>query len=325
MAQTRNWRPQERLGDAATLTRTLRAASPAALRAVVRKLGALGLHPRAVSSCFGVECVAHALGRQPPADPDPWPPATVIPRMFVARHTVPLSVARKRLAGLVDELEALGLVASDRDSIRARVGLLPVGESLAVCGPLPDDSTFHLIGALPTRRVPAWLDIGTGNAIVPLARRGLAPRVVASDIDDEALAFALAGIYLSDASEIELSRSSLLEDASGHERWPLITFNAPIPTSTHADLLDRFWQQARTATDDDGEVILHAQQPLRDYPDRLDLPGCTVAVRYTPDGVEPAFGVTIWQPSGRARCELRHQPLTRQSPHISRAAFGLDT
>lgn len=326
MAQTRNRRTPERLdGTLGALTGGLRTADPAKLRSLAERLGELGLNERAVRSCFGVHCVAHALRRPPPAAPDPWPPATVIPRMFVARHEVPLAVAEKRLAGLVDELESVGLIARDQGSVRASVTLLPVGESLAVCGPLPDDSTFHLIGALPTRRVSAWLDVGTGNAIVPLARRGLAPSVLATDIDDVAIGFARVSLALNDASEIDLGRASLLEAASARERWPLITFNAPIPTTDRAPLLDQFWQQARAATADGGEVILHARQPLHGYPDHLGLPGSTVAVRYTPEGEEPAFGVTIWQPSGRTRCELRHQPLSRRSPHISRAAFGLDT
>jgi hypothetical protein len=326
MDQTRNCGAPECFGEPLqTLTRTLGCADPARIRALVQRLGELGLNERAVRACFGVRCVGHAaIGRRLPADQAPWPPAAVLPRMFVARHAVPAAVARRRLADSLDELSSLGLVTCEEQTVCARVTLLPVGEAIAVCGPPPDDSTFHLIGTLPTRKVPAWLDVGTGNAIVPLARRGLATRVLASDTDHEAIGFARAGINLSGATEIEPSCASLLDGASGEKHWPLITFNAPIPTAAEPDLLDRFWQQARTAIDDCGEVILHAQQPHRDYPDRLDLPGCTVAARYTPDGVEPAFGVTIWRPSGRERRALVHTTLTREHPHLRRADFGLD-
>jgi len=324
MAETRHRRAPERFGEPLeTLSAALRAAGEERIRALVRRLAALGLSERAVKGCFAVSCVAHARRRPPPAI-DSWPPASVLPRLFVTRQPVPLPVALQRLHSLLDDLEAFGLIACDEQQVSATVMLLPVGEALAVCGPDPDDSTFHLIGALPDRKVTSWVDVGTGNAIVPLARRGLAPRVLACDIDGEAIAYAHAGITLSGAVEVEARRADLLDTAATRSPWPLITFNAPIPTPEDASLLDRFWQQARDAADGRGEVIVHSQQPARDYPACLELPGCTVAVRYTPPSAKPAFGVTIWRPSERERRELIHVQLSPKHPHISRAQFHLD-
>lgn len=326
MAETRHRRAPERFGEPLErIIRELSAAEPARLRQLTHRLAALGLSERAVTGCFAVRCVAHAMNRPAPSAEATWPPAAVLPRLFVARHEAPLEVARHRLSDLADDLLALGLIERDERAVRATVTLLPVGEALAVCGPQPDDSTFHLIGTLPQRRVATWLDVGTGNAIVPLARRGLAQQVLASDIDAPAIAFARAGVVLSGADEVELGCADLLEAASPGRPWRLITFNAPIPTPEDADLLDRFWERVRDLTDDDSEVIVHSQQPARDYPARLGLPGSAVAVRYTPEGATPAFGVTIWRPGGRARCELIHAELTPDRPHLSRAQFGLDT
>jgi hypothetical protein len=262
---------------------------------------------------------------RPPAAPAPesWPPAAVLPHLFVARNVVPGEVARRRLGDDLDELVDLGLAERDAGAVRARVALLPLGESLVVCGPPPDDSSFHLIGALPRRRLAAWLDVGTGNAIAPLARRDLAASILATDVDGHALAFAELGALLSDACSLTLGRADLLAGASAHAPWPLITFNAPIPTDDGA-LLDRFWLEVRDVVAPDGEVILHSQQPLDDYPARLGLPGSTVAVRYTPAAVSPAFGVTIWRPSDGERCELHPARLSAQRPHVARDYFGLD-
>ena len=290
----------------------------------MRRLAELGLRQRSVQRCFGVGCVAHALGAPPPAS-DRWLPAAVLPRLFVAGNAAPAAVARRHLGDLLDELANLRLIACDRDRVRAAIVLLPVGEALAVCGPTPDDSTFHLIGALPRRRVARWLDVGTGNAIVPLARRGLATRVVGCDIDAEAIACARAGALLSGARELALCRADLLRPVNSGPPWPLITFNAPIPAPGGPDLLTEFWEEAPRLLAGSGEAIVHSVQPLHDYPARLQLPGLTVAVRYTPLGVEPAFGVTLWRPRGPVRSELVHVRLTAEHPHIARAHFHLDT
>jgi len=327
MAETRHRRTPKRLGEPLdSITAALRAAEPEPIAELVRRLTELGLSERAVAGCFGVRCVGHALTRPPPAAaPEAWPPAAILPRLFVARLPVPTNIARHRLGDALDTLQAFGLIEVDTDSIRATVALLPVGESLAVCGPPPDDSSFHLIGALPTRRVRAWLDVGTGNGIALLARRGLATRALGTDVDRQALGCARIGLQLSGAEQTSVRHADLLDAAQDQSRWPLVTFNAPIPTGAEGPtLLDRFWQEVRGAVAADGEVIVHSQQPVDDFPARLRLPGSTVAVRYTPPGASPAFGVTIWRPADAERSELIPARLTLERPHLAREQFGLD-
>jgi hypothetical protein len=124
------------------------------------------------------------------------------------------------------------------------------------------------------------------------------------------------------AEEIELRCADLLDAARGGAPWPLVTFNAPLPASDDHALIDRFWRQVRDVVAEDAEVIVHSQQPLRDYPACLDLPGSATAVRYTPEGSAPAFGVTIWRRADEARRQLIALELTSAQPHVRREDFG---
>lgn len=357
---------------------------PTALAELGRRLRARGLNQRALHHCFGVTCAVHAplralAARAPdPLAPVSVPPAALLAHLFVAGSAVPADPAARLLGPDLDRLVELGLLRVDADVVIAARTVLPVGEALVVTdradrmrGPdvvgCADDSAMHTIGMVPARAARPglrWLDVGTGAAIVPLARPGAAARVRATDVHARALELARLGIALSGRADIELRVADLLEGAERDGPWDLVTFNAPIPTSVVPapddvplyrrgtdDILDRFWRDARAlvapARQDPAqapteahahapagahahapaevtpEVIVHSWQPLLEYPASLALPGRVVALRYTPPGQEPAFGVTVWHPHAPPAAHLVHVTLAPEAPHLTRAALAL--
>jgi methylase of polypeptide subunit release factors len=192
----------------------------------------------------------------------------------------------------------------------------------------PDDSAYHLIGALPERRVDSWLDVGTGNGIAPLAARGRAHTIRATDLSAPAIERAHLGAALSGIADIELAIADLTEGALAGAPWDLITFNAPIPAEAGAPdtdcaytvspagarLLERFWDAVPELLADDGEVIVHsvcAEAP----PPRT---GSIAIARYTPHDAEIPFGITSWRPSDPRGTTLAEIVLTPSVPHVHR-------
>src|SRR5690606_39134476 len=94
--------------------------------------------------------------------------------------------------------------------------------------------------------------------------------------------------------------------------------DVPWYVSGAADLVPRFWREVRELIAPHGEVVGHSWQ-WDDYPACLDLPGQVIALRYTPRGYHPPFGVTVWRPGGPAGQRLIHKELTAGQPHVTRA------
>lgn len=330
--------------------------------ALGQRLRARGLSERALRHCFGVTCAIHAplaaLARRGAGSvvPVSAPPAALLAHLFAAGSPV-VADALARLLGRdfesdLGQLVAAGLARVDAGIVTAEVTILPVGDALVVSDradrmrgsdlvACPDDSAMHTIGMVPARAARPgvrWLDVGTGAAIVPLARPGAASAVVATDIHERALAMARLSMALSGRSDIDLRSADLLAGADRDGPWHLVTFNAPIPASAVPapddaplyrrgpdDILDRFWRDARELVapggEMPGEVIVHSWQPLADYPGCLDLPGRIVAVRYTPPDEAPAFGITVWHPDAPAAARLVHVALRADAPHVTRSAL----
>jgi hypothetical protein len=319
-----------------------------------RRLQALGLTERALAHCFGVRCPMHApLSPRAADERTNIVPAAIMARLWVAGSSVPVDSARARLGADFERLCELSLLAREGEHVRATVAIVPVarqgGEALVVSdradvrtgrgiAMFADDSAFHTLGAVPARAARpglSWLDVGTGSAIVPLARPGAAARVVGTDINPRAIAMAELGAALSGVSHLELAVADLLDAAERSAPWDRITFNAPIPASDAslqarpdqpwyrcgaADILQRFWAGVRDLVAPGGEVLVHSRLPGAAYPASLDVPGCVIVLEYTPPG-QPAFGITWWRPDAPARRARIAVALTAEAPHVTRAAL----
>ncbi|ACY14558.1 methyltransferase small [Haliangium ochraceum] len=311
------------------------------------RLRACGLGERALRHRFAVRHLGHApLGSG--QAPVRVAPAALLVHLFAAGDTVSLRPLRRLLGDAVDLLDEAGLIAIDGDLVRARVAILPLGDALVVSDradclrghdvvACADDSAFHLLSMVPTR--PArpgmrWLDVGTGSAIVPLARPGSAAHIAATDIHVRALEMARIGAALSGRPDIELREADLLADAACEGPWDRITFNAPIPNAALPcpadtplyrrgadDVLERFWEQVGDLVAPAGEVIVHSWQPLDDSVLERALPGRLLVLRYTPPGAAPAFGVSLWQPDAPRERRLIHQELSASTPYLVRGGF----
>jgi hypothetical protein len=280
-------------------------------------------------------------------------PAAIMAQLWVAGSRVPVASARARLGQDFERLCELSLLAREGEHVRATVAMVPVarggGEALVVSdradvrtgrdiAMFADDSAFHTLGAVPARAARPglrWLDVGTGSAIVPLARPGAAARVLGTDINPRAIAMAELGAALSGMSHLEVAVADLLDGADRGAPWDRITFNAPIPidegsAEAHsdwpwywcggADILHRFWVGVRDLVAPGGEVLVHSCVSGAAYPASLDVPGSVVVLEYTPPG-QPAFGITWWRPdapAGHARIAVA---LTAEAPHVTRAAL----
>lgn len=254
----------------------------------------------------GTDRLPIVRARLPQLREQPLTPASRALRVYVAGDRVP---------GFEGEFVVDG---------RASVAVLPIGESVIVCdradAPIdrelvrwPDDSSFHLLHAIPPGTVDTWLDLGCGSAIAPLVRRR-ANRIVCSDLNPRALRYAREGARLSNVAIETLEGDIATVPAD------LITCNAPIPApglgpapaadlwrSTDEHFLGRFLEAARAALLPGGTIIVHASW-------MPDLPGDAVTVTYTP--APPHFGITWWRPDTPGRHIRATRLLTADHPHV---------
>jgi hypothetical protein len=292
----------------------------AALLELGRALRQAGLTERAVLGCFGVSAIAHIpRGRRYDRRP---PPAAVAPWLLAAGGAVDEDLAARALP--LAALDDAGLLERTGGAVRARVAIQPAGPhgALAVSDRFdadaadaalpPDDSSHHLVSALPRARVGRWLDLGTGTGWAPLAAAGRAATVIAADLNPRAIELARLGAALSGVA-LDLRVADLAAGIDG--RFELVTFNAPIPVSKRDDLLARFWRAAPALVVPGGEVLVHSV-----FPDDLALDGALVVARYTPPGVA-GFAITSWRPAGPPGRRLVEIALSPAAPHVPRAAL----
>ena len=309
----------------------------AALGAALRRL----VGERAVLTCLGASAwpavPAAAAARPMPA---PCPPAALPIWLLVGGRAVDAAAAARALGPAATGLAACGLVVADGGEVRATAAVAALGAGVVVCDrldapatpdlvPWPDDSSLHLLGALPPGRLGAWLDVGTGAAIAPLAAGPRAARVRATDVNPRALARAAAGAALSGRADLELAAADLLAGAG--PGWDLITFNAPIPGGDPrlpvwrhgaADVLARFWAAAGDHVAPGGEVLVHARIDDDPWPVHAGRPGAVVIARYTTPG-QPGFAVTRWVPGAPPARVVIDVALGRDRPFVTRADLAL--
>jgi hypothetical protein len=310
------------------------------LAALGQRLQKIGLTERGLKTCFGVGAVAHLPRVLPQREgPGPTPPPAAVPLwLFCAGRRIAHAMAREILGPDLARMIDLGLLDHvDGDVVATRL-LAPIGPSLAMCDRFdeeaadrvlwPDDSSHHLLGALPGSRVGRWLDVGSGPAWAPLAVPGLATGIHATDLSPRAVAQGKVGLGLSNVRHATMAVADLFAGAGGG--WNLITFNAPIPTEAKAagpdepghrrapagaKVLERFWAGAPAAIADGGEVVVHSWVPSDPLGPVADLPGAVVALRYAR---EPGFAITAWRPGAPRHRAVIEVELTAAHPHVQR-------
>ena len=297
-------------------------------RAVCGYLGASALPavPRALAG--------RALG-------DDEPPAAVAIWLLIGGADVAIDRGRRALGAAWTPLLVNGVIAIDGAIARATAAIVGLGAGLIVgdrldapaAAPWPDDSSLHLVGALPAGQLGAWLDVGTGAAIAPLAAGPRAHRVRGCDLAPGAIARATTGAALSGRADLELAVADLLDGAG--PGWDLITFNAPVPAEHGTEaagasgwrrapagtaVLERFWATIGACAAPGAEIIVHsavADDPWQAHAGRR---GTATIARYTPPG-QPGFAITRWQPDGPDQRRLIDVGLSRATPFVTRAVL----
>jgi methylase of polypeptide subunit release factors len=140
-------------------------------------------------------------------------------------------------------LEATGLASTGAELV-AGARVLPVGDLLVAADGDPDangdDPPDYVAPYTPTsktcdlltprRRVDRALDVGTGSGVLALLAARHARAVVATDVNERALAFGRLNAALNDLGNVEFRTGSLFEPVAG-ETFDLITCNAPFVVS----------------------------------------------------------------------------------------------
>ncbi len=97
-------------------------------------------------------------------------------------------------------------------------------------------TAYWLASITPRRQVRRALDIGTGNGVHALLAAAHADSVIATDVNERALAFTQISAALNGIDNVETRLGSLFEPVAG-EQFDLITCNAPYVISP-----ERRWQ-----------------------------------------------------------------------------------
>jgi len=165
-------------------------------------------------------------------------------RLLLLQRPVP----RGRVS-FAEELLALGLAVDDGGELVPRGRVVPTeGVYLAFDGfseGLADPpgwvasftpTSYWLACLTPRPRARRALDVGTGNGAHALFAARHADRVVATDVNPRAVAFAAIGAALNRLENVETRVGSLFEPVAG-ETFDLVTCNAPYVVSP-----ERRWQ-----------------------------------------------------------------------------------
>jgi SAM-dependent methyltransferase len=175
--------------------------------------------------------------------------STLIRLFFLGVH-VPVDEAAAAL-GPVDPrgLEAANVLRASSLGVEATLDITPF-ENVLVAGdpggPSPRaDQTTAVSGASLTlasvtvrRRVARALDVGTGSGVQALLLAQHADRVVATDVNARALAYAAFNAALNGIENIELREGSLFEPVQD-EIFDLVVSNPPYVISPDTDFLFR--------------------------------------------------------------------------------------
>ena len=234
-----------RSGEAETTLRADDAAEVAELRAALERAG------------YTAAVLTELLGGGKPFARDlaeiPYhrrllPPGTVL-ETVVELLLFGVPVAEERVAAALrplspDRLERMGLVRRTAEGLESLVDLVPFGEFFLASdryeGENPPSRRDHVAGVTPPARVLAdlvarrpaasALDLGTGCGIQAVLLARHAERVVATDLNARAVAYADFNAKLNGLDAIEARAGDLFEPVAG-ERFDLIVCNPPFVIS----------------------------------------------------------------------------------------------
>jgi hypothetical protein len=181
----------------------------------------------------------------------------VLVRLFLVGVPVPRPAADGALSPVgVDHAEAAGLVRVEGDEVRGLVQLTPydgAGTDQVVASDwwrpgVTTDRPDVVVGVGPAsvtlanmtirHPVEAVLDLGTGCGVQALHAAGQAARVVATDRNPRAVAFAGLTMALSGLARVDCRQGDLFEPVHG-ERFGLVVSNPPFVISPDSAFLYR--------------------------------------------------------------------------------------
>ena len=176
-------------------------------------------------------------------------PLAILVLLFMLDATVAADLVERQLGP--DELELLervGLVALEDALVHGMVRVVPHEHLLIASDRYTEDFADHVaavhgpsatLAHLTVRRpVSRALDLGTGNGIQALLVAANADRVVATDINERALAFAAFNAALNGVENVEFRAGSFFEPVAG-EQFDLIVTNPPYVISPESKFLFR--------------------------------------------------------------------------------------
>lgn len=195
-----------------------------------------------------------------------------------------------------DGLVRLGLARREGERLVAAARLIPhddlvVASDLAEAGAKRDHvpgvqrPSNTLANLTVRRRVARALDLGTGNGIQALLAARHADRVVATDVNGRALAYARFNAALNGVTNVELRQGSFLEPVAD-ERFDLVVANPPYVISPESSLVFRDSGLGRDRV---------SEQLVRDLPRRLEEGAfATVMVSWVEDPDAPLARPRTW-------------------------------
>jgi len=220
-------------------------ANPAEYRLAREALDAAGFDEKRVAAALGEQLFPSLRVEYRPwllrVTREPTPLNTVI-RIFLAGVPVDVDRARAALAPLpLDAWARAGMLTVGSEGVRRAVRLQPIERLLLAFDswesgpggmPRPDHvmgvagSSLNLLKVTVRDRVASTLDLGTGSGVQALFAARHSDRVVATDPNPRALAFARFNAALNGFANIEVREGSLFEPAKG-ERFDLVVSNPP--------------------------------------------------------------------------------------------------
>jgi methylase of polypeptide subunit release factors len=210
-------------------------------------------------------------------------------------------VARAALGDVLGEdayalLERSGLLARDEhDRLDGTVRIVPHEHLLIASDRFAEGHADHVaavhgpsatLSHLTVRRsVETALDVGTGNGVQALLAAAHADRVVATDVNERALAFAEFNAALNAIDNVELRLGSFFEPAAG-ERFELVVANPPYVISPESNFLFRDSGMPKDAV---------SEQVVRALPAHLAEGGFgSVMISWVQEAEEPTARPAAW-------------------------------